>query len=618
MLCAINKEGTVELFPNPFAESKQINGDIKSSRKNLTRKASATVRLINPDTKNKSVPIISAFLQGPDLIIVSPDGGVDVSFQKLRWQDEGNGELLFDGVKNVIKVRSASTLNTATLNGVKDLGKTSVDESRTVVVNGGAGGPSVADAIEISSSESEGEDDEDTADEAEVKAEDPDSDSDEDEASDASKSDEEMADAGVATPAGDSAEPTEQAEPSFGDLLAARHPTEISISATLPTTAISTSLSLPSKPTKSVFNLSPGMSLGTVLTQALRTNDTPLLESCLHTLDISVVKATIQRLDSSLAGLLLSKLAERLASRPGRYGHLITWVQWICIVHGGALASQPGTVKQLRTLYEVLGQRSRTMDDLLLLKGKLDLLDAQLQFRKTLAAQREGGEGQGKGEPGVIYIEGQKGGWDSEEDGDEDDDDDLDEDIARPNKKARREGKDLDDVLSESEEDSEASQEDEDEDMPLANGADLSSEDESENDSEDLPNGNPLIEDAASVTSADSDPDDLGPSPIASSSGASSSASGSDNEDEEEEEDDQQDSELDAFINDGDVDFEDAEDEIHVEGDSSAAEEETQEVEIIPVEKEKAKAKVKKVLASGVAGEKTEKGGKRDKKRSKH
>ncbi|OCT48108.1 putative small nucleolar ribonucleoprotein complex component (Utp5) [Cladophialophora carrionii] len=601
MLCAITRDGAVELFPHPFTESKAINGDLKSSRKNLTRKASASVRLVSPDSKTKSVPIVAAFLQGSDLVIVSADGGVDLAFQKVRWQDEGNGELLFDGVKEVVKVKSASTLNTATLNGVKDTGKTRVDESKTVVINGGAGGPSVADAIELSSGESEDDvDEDDSGDEASAKAdnkeEDEEADEDED-SSEASGSDEEMPDAEEK----DAQEDKE--EPSFGDLLAARHPTEISIPAALP--ADTTALAIPKVP---AMALPAGMSLSTVLTQSLRTNDTSLLEAVLHTTDASIVKSTIQRLDSTLAGLLLSKLAERLASRPGRYGHLITWVQWTCIAHGGAIASMPDVISKVKTLYAVLNERMRTLDDLLVLKGKLDLLDAQVQFRKSIAAQR-GEREAGQGQPGVILLEGQDN-WDS--------DDDLDEDgfTVRPTKRARR-GTKLDDLIGASHEDEddeedveddeilangvessdeeEEEEDDDDDDEILANGVESSDEeeeeeddddddddeddDEEESDEEGLPNGTRLVDDEASVSSAgESDPDDVAPSPAEAASSSASSVSGSDDESGEGEDGEEDEgSDLDSFINDGSVDFEEEADdddgnEIKVAGDNSDGE----------------------------------------------
>jgi U3 small nucleolar RNA-associated protein 5 len=394
MLAVVTKDGSVELFAHPFVQAKQVNGDLKSNRKNLTTKASAQVRLINPDHKSKHVAILAASLQGPDLLIASADSGVDLAFQKVRWQDEGNGELLFDGTKEVVKVRGASTLNTANLNGAKDMGKSHVDESRTVVVNGGLGGPH-SDAIEISSSEDEAGESADDEDDN-VKEE-------SDEEPSEAESDEEMVDADNDDKSDKNAldedleeGPTE--EPTFGEQLAAKHPGTISIiDAFKPEeSAITFNDNRPTIPS--------GMSLGTVLTQSLRTNDNNLLEACLHTLDISIVKTTIQRLDSSLAGILLSKLAERLATRPGRYGHLITWVQWTCIAHGGAIAAQPDVAAKVRTLYQVLSQRSKTLDSLLLLKGKLDMLEAQLSYRKQLAAQRavQGNDA----EPGMIYIEG--------------------------------------------------------------------------------------------------------------------------------------------------------------------------------------------------------------------
>ncbi|KAI1613318.1 hypothetical protein EDD36DRAFT_262014 [Exophiala viscosa] len=138
LLTVVTEAGMVELFWRPFSQPKQVNGDLKSSKKNLTRKSGASIRLVSSDSKTRSVPIFAASIQGPEVVVASADGGVDFSFQKIRWQDEGNGELLFDGAKDFVKVKSASTLNTATLNGVKDTGKSHLDESKTVVVNGGS------------------------------------------------------------------------------------------------------------------------------------------------------------------------------------------------------------------------------------------------------------------------------------------------------------------------------------------------------------------------------------------------------------------------------------------------------------------------------------------------
>lgn len=565
ILCAVTKDGTVELFPQPFEEPKAVNGDLKASRKQLTKKASASVRLIAPDSKTKHVPVVAAFFHGHDLIIVSADNGVDLAFQKIRWQDEGNGELLFDGLKEVVAAKSSSTLNTASLNGAKSQNKTHLDESTTLVVNGGAAGSGITEAITIpdSDEEDEEEDDYESSDRVAVKSED---DQELEAEAGLDDSDEEMVDADqTADQALDEvgSDADEKAEPSFGEMLASKHPTEISIASALPADAAA--LALATKSTQ--MAIPSGMSLATVLSQSLRTNDTPLLEACLHADDTSIIQGTIQRLDSSLAGLLLSKLAERLASRPGRYGHLITWVQSTFICHGAIIASQPDSIAKLQPLYAVLNSKMKTLDHLLLLKGKLDMLDAQLKWRKEIAARRQilGGR-EARDEPGTIYIEGADN-WDS--------DDDLDEDISHPAKKARKSKRNLDDLVGDSDDDEDMDEED----IILANGADdpSSSDDDDDEDDEDddrdAPNGVNFVDDEAEE---DSDPDDVGPSPVASES--SSASSDSEDEDseadqEEDEDEDEDDSELASFINDGSVDFEEENgDEVRVTGDESTDE----------------------------------------------
>ncbi|GKT70737.1 U3 small nucleolar RNA-associated protein 5 [Colletotrichum tofieldiae] len=163
-------------------------------------------------------------------------------------------------------------------------------------------------------------------------------------------------------------------------------------------------------------NLAPPSlsSLSTVLTQALKTEDTDLLESCLQITHLETIQQTIERLDSSLAGILLTKLAARFHRRPGRAGSLMTWVKWTLVAHGGALAVQPKVLERLVALQKVLSERSRGLPSLLALKGKLDMLEAQMQLRK--GRQRRGGASQvddadeDDEEEGAIYVEGEEDG----------------------------------------------------------------------------------------------------------------------------------------------------------------------------------------------------------------
>lgn len=162
--------------------------------------------------------------------------------------------------------------------------------------------------------------------------------------------------------------------------------------------------------TRSTRTLEPPSlsSLSTVLTQALRTEDTELLESCLEVNNVESVQQTIERLDSSLAGVLLTKLATRFHRRPGRAGSLMIWVKWTLVAHGGALAVQPKVLDRLVDLQKVLNERSRGLPSLLALKGKLDMLDAQMQLRQNRQRRRGSEESDSEDEEGAIYVEGEE------------------------------------------------------------------------------------------------------------------------------------------------------------------------------------------------------------------
>jgi U3 small nucleolar RNA-associated protein 5 len=292
-----------------------------------------------------------------------------------------------------------------------------------------------------------------------------------------SNGDTEMADA----PSDDDED--ESAEPTLGDLL--RGSTTVDV--TTKTTA-GNSLPLTKQPT-TIVPTPTLSSLGTVLNQALRTDDSDLLESCLSTTDIPTVRATIERLDSALAGTLLSKLASRMHRRPGRAHSLMTWVQWTLVAHGGALAGRADLLSRLADLNRVLEERSRGLGSLLALKGKLDMLDSQMQLRRENKARRRGEEedreededDEEEEEEGMVYVEGEEeegvngvrrlggageedegfangigGDSDDEEDSEEESDDDADAEPLAGEEDVDEDEIDFDDVEESGDDDSEA------------------------------------------------------------------------------------------------------------------------------------------------------------------
>ena len=253
----------------------------------------------------------------------------------------------------------------------------------------------------------------------------------------------------------------EAAEPSFGELVRANAAEPIDVAG-----AFEDEDRALAYPQRHQIQAPSRASLGTVLTQALNTNDVQLLESCLHTTDISTIRSTIQRLDSPLAGTLLQKLAGRLHRRPGRAGSLMVWVQWTLVTHGGYLATQRDLIKKLAQLNKVIDERAKGLQSLLSLKGKLDMLEAQIELRRSMQRRRVEDEVDNEG---VIYVEGEE----SEEE----------------------EAKDIHNRNFES---------DVSEDMPATNGVIADSEDEEgEETSEDG-----LLDDEAEETDAESEDED--------------------------------------------------------------------------------------------------------------
>lgn len=145
-------------------------------------------------------------------------------------------------------------------------------------------------------------------------------------------------------------------------------------------------------------------SLAVVLTQALRANDHALLETVLSNRDETVLKNTIQRLDTSLAVVLLERLAERIARQTHRQGQLNIWVKWVMAIHGGYLVNIPNLAKSLSSLQSTLNRRAATLPRLLEIQGRLDVLYSQQEMRLVNNEQAEDEYNESE-ESDVEYIE---------------------------------------------------------------------------------------------------------------------------------------------------------------------------------------------------------------------
>ena len=373
LLAAVTADGVVEVFRAPFEPTLASTESPVASRKRKasTRKGEAKVRIVRPNGKNV-VPVADVSVHEEDLVLAWVEGGVNVEFERVRWANEGS--LILSGSVDITRAKGAGLgVNGAVMNGVKEVGKMAVDQSHAIVVGGDdMQDVGMEDAPPAASASDVEDDDEQSS---------PDDDDDTDSVREAE-------------------------EPSFADRFQAL---EVSAKPT------STLALLPEK-----RSLEPpaANALTAVLTQALRTSDTALLESCLQTTDTQTILNTVRKLPSPMAAILLEKLSDRLARKPGRAGSLGNWVRWTLVAHGGYLVTLPNLVRTLSGLHSTLNTRAGALPRLLALQGRLDMLHAQVQLRHTMRAAAAG-EAVGTDE-GVLYVEGETPESDSSADDESD------------------------------------------------------------------------------------------------------------------------------------------------------------------------------------------------------
>lgn len=141
-----------------------------------------------------------------------------------------------------------------------------------------------------------------------------------------------------------------------------------------------------------------------VLSQALTNNDHTLLESVLGNRDVNIIQNTIARLDSSLAVVLLDRLAERIARNSTRFDQLNFWLKWIIIAHGGMLSSLPNLNNKLSNLHAILTKKANTLPRLLELQGRLNMLQQQTELKKEILNSEQYAE-ESSDDSDVEYVE---------------------------------------------------------------------------------------------------------------------------------------------------------------------------------------------------------------------
>ncbi|EWC47662.1 hypothetical protein DRE_03282 [Drechslerella stenobrocha 248] len=394
-LVAVTADGVVELFLQPWSFRSETDDQSSLTRKKaLTKTSEARIKIVRPD--NQLVKIIDACFQGDNVLVAWAENATSVLFEKVKCLS-AEGGLTIEGDIVITKTKTVgiggAVNGRADANGIKDVSNVNLQQANTVVIEG-------ADMQDIGMVD------------APEKPQ---------------PSEEEGDNASGKVAAQNESENERDENQTFEDRIKALNlsagSTDKSPRSNL---SPSTNITVPSMEGAALITSSNkavafpnSTSLTTVITQALKTDDRALLETCLQVTKSDMIESTIQRLDSLLAANLVVKLAEMIARKPGRAGSLMVWIQKTLVNHGGYLLTLPDLVRTMASLQRVLGKRAEALPKMLALRGRLNMLVAQMKLR-SMAKDRIGAGG----DVAVVYVEGVSK---DDESSDEDEEDDGDE-----------------------------------------------------------------------------------------------------------------------------------------------------------------------------------------------
>ncbi|KAK6360392.1 Small subunit (SSU) processome component [Orbilia blumenaviensis] len=394
-LVAVTADGVVEVFQQPWSFSSDSETDEESSlkrRKAMTKTSEARIKIVRPDN-SQTVKVIDACFSGDCVVVAWVENATSVLFEKVKCLNV-DGTLNVSGDVVITKAKTVGIGGAASgrsdANDIKDLSNVNLKQSHTVVIEG-------ADTQDIGMVDAPG----DLGEEEEEPAKDSEDDQ-EDNANDPEEQTFEDRIKALNLSAGGSAGSTEKSQRSDVSPM-----TNITVPSIDGAAIIANNYQAVKFPNAT--------SLTTVLTQALKTDDRALLETCLQVTKADMIESTIQRLDSLLAADLVMKLSEIIARKPGRAGSLMIWIQKTLVNHGGHLLTLPDLVRTMASLQRVLGKRAEALPKMLALRGRLSMLVAQMKLR-SMARDRLGAGG----DSAVVYVEGVNRDDESSSDEDED------------------------------------------------------------------------------------------------------------------------------------------------------------------------------------------------------
>lgn len=115
-------------------------------------------------------------------------------------------------------------------------------------------------------------------------------------------------------------------------------------------------------------------SLAALLSQALRADDTALIERCLSVSDSTTIANTVAKLPASAAMKLLSECAARAQAKPNAGERCAAWARTILLHHAGYASTAPKARATLMRLSQTIESHVSMQGALQSLLGRLELV----------------------------------------------------------------------------------------------------------------------------------------------------------------------------------------------------------------------------------------------------
>merc|ERR1712106_555357 len=122
--------------------------------------------------------------------------------------------------------------------------------------------------------------------------------------------------------------------------------------------------------------------LAQLLAQGLHSNDTRILDSVLDRADLELIDNTVKRIPAEAVVPLVSVLQKYIKGRGMVNASHAKWLKSVLTIHTGYLVSVPDCQDLLSPVYALLETRTQHYNQVLQLRGKLELLTRQAMDRQ--------------------------------------------------------------------------------------------------------------------------------------------------------------------------------------------------------------------------------------------